>query len=250
MDVWFEKVRRLPELSTPPVFRDLVFSVFRDGDGFVRRFHEPKENDRPYAIGKTDFANGRETIRYLEPDGGYFSGSQSCFSHIALEELLLHWDRVILHASFVASPMGGLLFSGPSGIGKSTQADLWERYGTARLINGDRTILRPTGRGWLAYGSPYAGSSRCFVNERHPVRAIVTLEQGSACSLVRLPPAAAFQKLYAETTVNSWNTAFVEHVCSILTKLIAEVPVYRLVCTPDKTAVETLRAELLKGDAP
>lgn len=88
-----------------------------------------------------------------------FSETHNCFSHIGFEELLIGRDRLTLHASLVDSPYGGLLFSGVSGVGKSTQGDLWERFADASLINGDRPILRKTSDGWMASGSPYAGSS-------------------------------------------------------------------------------------------
>ena len=248
VDVWLREAERLPELSGPVMFTDMAFSVYPKGEGYIRRYHDRKEQDRPYAVGEAAWKSGRETVSFLAGDWQFFSGSQNCFSHIALEELLLWYDRLILHASFVASPFGGLLFSGPSGIGKSTQADLWVQYAGAKLINGDRTILRPHSGGWLAYGSPYAGSSRCYVNESRPVRAIVLLEQGSSCRIVRLPQRLAFQKLYAGVTVNAWSTVFVERVCALLAQLVAEIPVYALQCTPDQAAVETLRSQLLKED--
>ena len=78
-----------------------------------------------------------------------------------------------------------MLIAGYPGIGKSTQADLWQRYEGAELLNGDRTVLRRIDGVWTAFGSPYAGSSNCFVNESRPVRAIVLLSQGSVCSLRR-----------------------------------------------------------------
>ena len=129
---------------------------------------------------------------------------------------------------------------------KERQAALWERYMSARLINGDRTVLSREAHGWTAHGSPYAGSSRCFVNESHPLRAVVMLEQGSACGISRLSLPAAFQRLYAGTTINSWNASYVARVCDLLTALAAEAPVYHLVCTPDEAAVRTLAAELWK----
>lgn len=149
---------------------------------------------------------------------------------------------MILHASFVSTRYGGLLFSGVSGIGKSTQADLWQRYEGAELLNGDRTVLRRIDGVWTAFGSPYAGSSNCFVNESRPVRAIVLLSQGSACSLRRLSPAAAFRGLYAGMTVNLWDDRYVARVCDLLAAL--DVPVYALTCTPDRAAVDCLKAEL------
>lgn len=242
-----QEIARLPELHTAPVFGNILFSVFPDGDGYLRRYHDHKEHDRPYAVTRLLPEENRVRVDYLAGDDAFFCESQNCFSHIALEELLLYHDRLILHASFVDTGFGGLLFSGPSGIGKSTQAELWVQNAGARLINGDKTILSPENSGWWAHGSPYAGSSRCFVNRSVPLRAVVMLEQGAVCVLRRLPAGEAFRKLYANTIVNSWNADYVARTCALLTELAACVPVYQLTCTPDKAAVDTLRAELTKG---
>lgn len=75
-----------------------------------------------------------------------------------------------------------------------------------------------------------------------PRRAIVLLSQGSACSLRRLSPAAAFRGLYAGMTVNLWDDRYVARVCDLLAAL--DVPVYALTCTPDRAAVDCLKAEL------
>lgn len=242
--VELQEVAHLPEFSAPPVFENILFSVFPDGAGYLRRYHDHKEHDRPYAVTRLLPDENRVRIDYLAGDDLFFCESQNCFSHIALEELLLHCGRLILHASFVDTAFGGLLFSGPSGIGKSTQADLWTRYAGAQLINGDKTVLSPEPDGWWAHGSPYAGSSRCFVNRSVPLRAIVMLEQGNACALRRLPAGEAFRRLYANTIVNSWNAAYVARVCELLTALAAAVPVYHLTCTPDKAAVDILKTAL------
>lgn len=244
-DVTFREVDRLPTFPISPVFTNYAFSVFPEGGGFLRRYHDRKEDDRPYAIGR--IAGNRETVDYLTGDQHFFSETANCFSHIALEEILLHFDRLILHASLVETQWGGLLFSGPPGIGKSTQAALWEREEDAVQLNGDRPILSRDSNGWTAWGSPYAGSSRCFVNRGAPIRAVVMLEQGTTCQLTRLPVAAAFQRLYAQTTVNAWNPAYVQRVCTLLTRLAEEIPIYHLICTPDRRAVEILRDRLQQG---
>ena len=241
--VEFQEVGQLPEMSGQPVFENLIFQAYADG---ARRYHDHKEGDRPYAVGRLELAAGRESIQYLSGDGRFFSETQNCFSHIALEEILLGYDRLILHSSYISTSYGAVLFSGPSGIGKSTQAALWERYAGAKLINGDRTILSRDHGGWKAHGSPYAGSSRCFLNESHPVCAIVMLGQGGSCDIRKLSVPAAFQRLYAGTTVNSWNAQCVDRVCSLLTTLAMEVPVYHLICTPVAAAVDTLAAVLRK----
>ena len=244
-EVVFREIDCLPDITTPPLFTNYAFSVHREGDSFLRRYHDRKENDRPYAIGRRE--GSRVTVEYLAKDREFFSESQNSFSHIGLEELLLTFDRLILHASLVETPWGGLLFSGPPGIGKSTQAMLWEQEEGAVQINGDRPILSRDHGKWMAWGSPYAGSSRCFVNRGVSVRAVVMLDQGEENTLTRLSLSEAFRRIYAQTTVNAWNPDYVAKVCDLLTALAAEIPIYHLVCTPDKGAVEILRQELQKG---
>ena len=72
-----------------------------------------------------------------------------------------------------------ILFSGPSGIGKSTQAGLWTKYRKARVINGDRTLLKKENGRWMSLGWPICGSSEICYNEAYPVKAVIFLGQGN-----------------------------------------------------------------------
>lgn len=230
----------MPDIENKsPVFSNIIFSVYEDEDGFYRVFHDHREGDKPYAIGRI-YSPSYEKICYAKGNSGFFSESQNCFSHIALEELLLSRNAMILHASFVSTVYGGLLFSGPSGIGKSTQADLWMAHCGAELINGDRTILKKED-GWKAYGSPYAGSSRCFKNKSSKIRAIIVLEQSKQCTIERLQPSIAFGKLYAGMIVNTWNKQYIEKISRLIIELVKDIPIYQLACTPDITAVDMLK---------
>ena len=159
--IYEEENMNFPQAS--PVCVKIPFSVYEDESGHYRVFHDHKEGNMPYATGKI-LSDTEEEIHYLTKCRMFFSESQNTFSHIALEDLLLRRDAVVLHASYIDTIYGGILFSGPSGIGKSTQADLWCRYRNAKQVNGDRPILRRDKSGWKAYGSPYAGSSRCWLN--------------------------------------------------------------------------------------
>lgn len=159
----------------------------------------------------------------------------------------MHERRMMLHSACVDTPLGGLLFSGPSGIGKSTQADLWCRYAGGRLINGDRSILYRTDGGWKAYGSPYAGSSKCYVNESCRVRAILFLQQSSECRLRLMDTAEGFRRIFSCLTVNSWDSWFVSKACDFALEIAETMPVYEFSCTPSRNAVEMLRERLSSG---
>ena len=224
-----------------PLFYSITFAVYEDKEGLFRIFHDHKydRKDRPYAVGRV-YSGKMEKIWYQKESARFFSESQNTFSHIALEDILLRRGAMILHASFIETKYGAILFTGPSGIGKSTQADLWIKYREAELINGDRSILKKTQEGWNAYGSPYAGSSRCYVNKSCIVKAIIVLEKADECKIQRLHPATAFIRIYSGLTVNTWNKAYVEKISEIAGKLVQEVPIYLFRCTPDENAVNIL----------
>lgn len=193
-----------------------------------------------------DLENNQVYVECLSSYGQHISEVQGCFYLLGLEKALLKYNRLCIHASCVDTELGGILFSGVSGIGKSTQAELWCRCRNARQINGDRPILAQSEEGWRAWGAPYAGSSRCYVNDCCNVSAIVMLRQEKQCSLRRLDSSEAFREVWKGLTIHSWDKSFVEKALDLTMDLIASVPVYAFGCTPDEAAVDYLERELQK----
>lgn len=149
----------------------------------------------------------------------------------------------LLHASWIKYRNKALLFTGPSGIGKSTQADLWVRHRGAELINGDRAAIFPTGSGAEVRGIPYCGSSKVNKNETMPLAAVVALRQASENSLTRLSGAKAFRQLWEGCSVDLWNPADIDKATQSLVDTVSAVPVFQLACTPDERAVLILEEE-------
>lgn len=250
--VSFQMVEKLREYSGEYIYKNLGFSVFPDIDfEYVRRFHDSLNNERPYAITKMNLKERKIIVEYLADSCRFFCNSRNDFFHIGWEKMLLNEDRIILHAACVNSSLGGILFSGPSGIGKSTQAELWCKYVNSRLLNGDRVILHKDckSRRWNAYGSPYAGSSKCHLNEWCPVRAVVMLKKAQKCSIRRLDIREAFCRVFAQLTINSWDKGFVLKASDWVLKLVDDIPVYELACTPDERSVNLLMEELYGRNA-
>lgn len=150
----------------------------------------------------------------------------------------MDWNGFYLHSSCVSLNGQGVVFTAPSGTGKSTQADLWKQHLDAEILNGDRTIIRREEDGWKGYGSPYAGSSNIYVNRSTELRAIFVLEQGTENTIYRMSSREAFVFLYKETIQNPWNRSYVEKMMKLLEQAVKELPVYRLICRPDAEAVE------------
>lgn len=243
----FSRVPTLPPIPDQIIHEDNCYRVHPDGrGGYIRSFFDAPRDRTPYAVAAYDYDRGIIQVDYLEKGARCVSEMQNSFFHLGFEAILIHRQRLCLHAACVDTPLGGILFSGRSGIGKSTQAELWCKYRGAKQINGDRPILSKDVDGWLAWGSPYAGSSKVHVNENCPVTAIVMLRQDKACSLRRLTAPEAFRAVWSGVTMHSWDEKFVELACDLAMELINTVPVFEFSCTPDEQAVDYLDERLRK----
>ena len=206
-------------------------------------FHCHKMNDKPFAVTELD-KEGNIQIT-VEPEcADHFAGTSGIFNRIGFENLLLQHSGLLLHASLIEYARKGIAFAGPSGVGKSTQADLWCRALGAKILNGDRAALRKTEGGWMAYGSPYAGTSGIYCNESAPLSAIVVLRQGEKNSLQRLSGAKAMGLIWPEISARRWDGAFVAEVTALCAQMLTDIPVYLLECLPDESAAMLLKEGL------
>lgn len=223
------------------LFKNDEYMICRETEHKMTRMYlDVLDVGKVYAVSQMNYTKKSVNICYLPAKKKYFNEWENTFFHVGIEQIMLLEQKVILHASLVKTIFGGILFSGISGIGKSTQADLWCKHAGALLLNGDRPIVGKEDGVWKAYGSPYAGSSKCYKKENCSVRTIVMLGQSETCNLRKLDKKEAFRKLYRQTTVNIWDAEFVEKVVAIESNLVEEIPVYELNCTPDVKAVQIL----------
>lgn len=80
------------------------------------------------------------------------------------------------------------LFSGSSGTGKSTHANLWaNRYHTP-VLNGDLNVLDIKNGLPYLYGLPWCGTSETYTTTTYPLGGIVFLKQAPFNRVNSLPP--------------------------------------------------------------
>lgn len=161
-------------------------------------------------------------------------------SMFALERHMIKRDSLILHCAYTVYKGRAILFSAPSGTGKSTQAELWKQYRGSRIVNGDRALLRKIDGAWSACGWPVCGSSDICESEDTPLYTIVMLRQGETNHIERLSPIQAFTQLYAQITINQWNPVFVQRAMELIEDLTVQIPVYQLTCNMTEDAVKCL----------
>lgn len=180
--------------------------------------------------------NKKNTLYYPAEMWKHYREYWHC-AHLIWGELLLLWQNAfLLHSSVILKDGRTVLFSGPSGAGKSTQAALWAEHLNADIINGDRCVVMKKDDSFYGGGSIWSGTSGIYRPEQAPIAGIFLLRKGPENHVRRLG-IEAFAPLFSQTTVNSWDSEFVEKVSGMYTELLSQIPVYELTCRPDKEAV-------------
>ena len=214
-----------------------------DCDGLETRYLGIKGSDWYYGVYQELTPHSARSIILKDTLGELYVDPFFC-SFFSLEKKLLEKDALVLHCSYMQYKDYAILFSAPSGTGKTTQATLWEEYKGSHVVNGDKGLLMKDDGVWTAHGWPVCGSSGVCHNKNVPIKCVVMLSQEKENKIERLSPIAAFKEAYSQLTVNRWDKRSVLKSMDLLQDLIDNVPFYHLGCTISKEAVETLEKVL------
>ena len=146
-----------------------------------------------------------------------------------------------LHAALVEKDGYGVVFLGPSGMGKSTQAKLWVEYQGADFIIGDRPGLRRIDGQWIGFGMPWDGKDGIRQQKQVSIRALVSLEQAPENSIRRLTKQEAMIVLLNQVMMPMWDDAAMAQLTPLMGLLADEIPFYHLKNLPNREATELTR---------
>ena len=152
-----------------------------------------------------------------------------------------------IHSSMINYQDKGLLFLGPSGIGKTTMAELWNKYRNALIINGDMNFVQETDECFIGWGTPWHGSSPYCENTSVPVKALIVLKQAPENSIRELKNFEKVQLVSNNIIYPTWLENGMELCLETLDHLLSALPVYELSCRPDEDAVRLTEEAVLGG---
>lgn len=235
----------LPEPEAPCIYSDFRMDVYMESIGEVRYFRgwdarrRCLENPVLTETAPNDFL-----LSVSEGQLPVLANHADFTNFLNIESILSRFHRFLLHSSVVKYRGRAMLFSAPSGVGKSTHADLWKTYFGGEILNGDRCLVEMDADHAMAHGSPFAGSSDIFRRDCAPIAGIFLLEQAPVNELTPVAPMAAFQFLLRESVVALYDKKQTEVTFDLLLKLVQLVPIYKLRCRPDREAAELVRSTL------
>lgn len=212
---------------------DFVITVGYSGEKMQNGFSNANRSGSSVRIEFAESYRGKISAKNALEESGIF-------------RMLAEHGGVVLHSSYIITQRGeALLFSAPSGTGKSTQAELWRSYAGARVINGDRALVKAE-NGVTANGILFSGTSGISENVTAPLCAIVLLRQSEKNEIRSVSGKEAFMRLLPQCSYYLDEEENIRIVTGILAEIISAVPVYDFGCVPDESAVSAL-SEVLYG---
>lgn len=212
---------------------DFVITVGYSGEKMQNGFSNANRSGSSVRIEFAESYRGKISAKNVLEEAGIF-------------RMLAEHGGVVLHSSYIITQRGeALLFSAPSGTGKSTQAELWRKFAGAKVINGDRALVKAE-NGVAANGILFSGTSGISENVTAPLRAIVLLRQSEKNEIRSVSGKEAFMRLLPQCSYYPDEEENLRIVTDILAEIISAVPVYDFGCVPEKSAVTALN-EVLYG---
>lgn len=231
----------------PPDGKDMGNGIVVSWDGNDVYRHTPM-GVYEGSLSRYNFSDPRKSDAYFtNRNFKTFFHYRYLWNSISLSQLLLPFKVLLFHASYIIYDNKAILFSAPCGTGKSTQAELWRRYKSAEIVNGDKAGISVGESGVYAHGLPFSGTSGICKNISAPLSAIVLLGQAPENRIRRINGAEALAGLMSNIYLDFIAPGETERCVDTIIELLETVPVYKLDCTPDIGAVETLACQLIRN---
>lgn len=149
---------------------------------------------------------------------------------------------IMIHASGIEKNSIGRLFSGFSGVGKSTISNLWLQK-SARVINDDRLIIRQLDGKYYMFNTPMYYQD---VPKKAPLNQIFFLKHAKENTSQKLLGSDALSQLMAFCIQHLYDKELTQKHLHNLSQLVQKIPIYRLGFLPDRSIVKYLETNEFK----
>lgn len=210
-----------PYYGSIPYQRVIIDTDFRHGDLYVRPHFAPG-NPTP-----TPMVEGKPRIRPTE-----------LFDKI-LFILLLNRERgVMMHGCGVVVNGGGILFTGISGSGKSTMANLWKKKENATVIGDESIVVRQIDGHFWMYGTPWYSSAKIASPQGAPLKRVLSIKHSAENYVTPLKGSDAVATLMAQSFSDYWEHSSLTYTLGLLSNIVEHVPCHELGFVPDESVLD------------
>ncbi len=149
---------------------------------------------------------------------------------------------IALHSASLLYADKAWLFSGHSGMGKSTHTNLWKELYKITLLNGDLNLLDLQNAQPVVHGIPWCGTSDICTVETVPLGGIILLNQAPFDKIEELSEDRK-QLLVSQRLISpAWTASLFERNMEIVEDIVDKIMVCKLHCTKEPSAAEVMKA--------
>lgn len=246
--------QRIDLLSMPPdsrsygqvLMQNREMTIFQNSDRYVVLF--PTMPDIYEAHMTSDGSYVRIYCRPLhtrETSDHLFHALRLFFLYLAQKK-----GRFAVHSASILYHEKAWLFSGHSGMGKSTHTALWHERFQTPYLNGDLNLIGSEHGQLFVYGIPWCGTSGIFTTKKHPLGGIVLLGRHPELELVEeLSAPDKILRVMQRMISPAWTAELLDRNLSFASEIAAKVPVFHLSCTMHPSAAQAARTEIDRQEA-
>ncbi len=147
-----------------------------------------------------------------------------------------------LHGSAITYNDEVILFSAPSGTGKTTHAKMWHRLYPDKVLwlNDDKPLLSVENNEVMVYGAPFSGKNKANTNRKKKLKAIIFMDKGVNDEIVKLKKDEALKHLIINT-LRPTEEKLWDKTLALFDKIIANIPIYHLDASITLNAAKTVK---------
>ena len=207
-----------------PAMPDVRLAVLsKDGSAACYFVTRPFEKERLHTLQEDLFHAIRHSFLVMAQQKGFFA---------------LHSATILYRGRVFA-------FSGPSGTGKSTHANLWKKEFHVPLVNGDLSLLSLADDGTvLFHGMPWCGTSGITTNVSAPFGGIVFLKQAPENRVEALLPEQEALRLLNRLISPVWTTEMLKANAAFAEEAAERLGIWRLSCNMEPEAAHVMKAAI------
>ena len=143
-----------------------------------------------------------------------------------IAEILPQFNTFLLHGAAIAFDHESYIFTGKSGIGKSTHIKQWiDNVDESFVVNGDKPYIIVNQSGAYTCGTPWCGKEKYETNTVVPLKSIVLMERSENNKIVEVSFRYALPKLL-EQIYRPADATQMRSVLNLLMKLKDHVSFY------------------------
>jgi hypothetical protein len=152
--------------------------------------------------------------------------------------LTVKYNAIMIHASGIYDGLKGRIFSGVSGVGKTTMAFLWQKAGSL-IINDDRLIIRKEEDKYYIYNTPMFYFD---VYKKVKLDSVFLIKHAAKNEVKKNSGITAVSKLMAFCIQHGYNLNIIEHHMEFISQLCSEISIFEVGFLPNNSIVNYIQS--------